>query len=115
MQKIEAMIAAMLLLGVLASVTCVSVGGIGYLWQHHAETLAQMNIHTFSPTTATALLRLAFSGTALGWVELGVMILMGTQLLRVALLIVFYGSIKDYKFVIISSYVLCLLLYSLLG
>jgi uncharacterized membrane protein len=100
---------------ILISIVLVFMGGVGFLWQHGNENLQiylalpadlDMNIltiwhshHLFSP---------------FGLIELGLLVLVIAQVLRVALLTGYYVLIRDYWFTVFSLFILSVILYSLI-
>lgn len=114
-QKMEELIGTVLLIGIALSLVLVCIGGAFYLWQYggqplHTELL-QDDVFKASPIH---ILQLALSLTPLGIIELGLLILVATQIMRVALLLFFYIRLRDYWFILISVFILMILLYSFL-
>jgi uncharacterized membrane protein len=112
---IERKIGALLLIGTLISTMIVLIGGIWYLWQYGDDNM-QFELLRSIPeaTTVSEVWRVAFSFTPLGIVQLGLLALVGTQLLRVALLFAYYIKIRDLWFSIFCGFVMLVLIYSFL-
>lgn len=112
-RSIEKKISLILLAGTLLSTAIVLLGGIWYLSQHGAEDM-QFALLRSAPTphSVAEVWQFALSFTPLGIVQLGLLILVATQLLRVAMLCFFYIKTRDYWFTLISCFVLLVLIYS---
>ncbi len=111
---IQHILSRLLTLGMLLSLLLVMMGGALYLWQHghetmHAEWIA-MNSYEISIKQIWVKAR---DLQAFGIIDLGIFILVMTQVLRVALLAAYYVIKRDYWFMIISLFILFVLLYSL--
>lgn len=111
---VEVTISRILLAGIIISTCLVLLGGCFYLWQHGTNLV---NFETLrlppQPTSFSAIISLATSFTPLGIIELGLLILVITQSIRVAILLIFYIVNKDYPFTFISLFILIILIYSL--
>jgi uncharacterized membrane protein len=113
--SIENRMSVLLYIGVLVSSLIVLIGGVLYLIQHGMDNVQIELLQSATKTTSVKNIWLeAFSFTPLGIVQLGLLLLVCTQLLRVALLLVFYLSIRDYWFVAFCGFVLSVLLYTFL-
>jgi uncharacterized membrane protein len=111
----ERVIGVMLLVGVLASTIIVLFGGAVYVWRH-----AHMAVHyRVFRGESSDLRRLAgiwedvkaFSGR--GIIQLGLMLLVSLQVLRVILTGALFVKSRDAVFIFISGLVLALLMYGL--
>lgn len=114
--RIQILISRILTTGTLLAASLVLIGGMIFLYQSgHQPVMSVLNqpMAHFSSLLSTWDAARAFS--PLGIVELGVITLIITQLLRVGLLVWFYASIRDHYFTIISLFVLAILLYSFFG
>ncbi len=112
--KIQAIMGMLLLAGIYSSAIFVCLGGILFLMQHGSENIQAEWLHlTVIPTSRFAIWQLALSFTPLGIIELGLLLLVFTQIVRVALLVGFYAAIRDYWFTLISAFVLFVLVYSM--
>ncbi len=113
--KMEEMIGLLLTIGVIISSTLVLIGGILFLWQHGSENMKMelLQTGTYSPSFQQLYQSIfTFSSTAL--IELGLFVLVITQLLRVGLLGLFYLAQRDYVFTLISFFILLMLIYSII-
>lgn len=113
-KKIEEVVGAILLSGMLVSLLFVLLGGSWYLLQHGHEPLSYefLPIGTYKLNPAL-ILQTFFTFSPLGLIEFGLLCLVLTQLIRVAYLVVFYLIILDLSFVFISAFILLVLVYSL--
>ena len=112
-KQMENLIGTTLLLGVLISASLVTVGGILYLYQFGSHPLPpELLLNNLTPRSIHQIFDMAFSFTPLGMVELGLLLLVATQSIRVALLVWFYSVIRDYKFASICGFILAMLIYS---
>jgi uncharacterized membrane protein len=101
-----------LTIGTIFSALLVLVGGIIYLYQSGMENaLPQLAHPPVIYTSFSQIWQAAINGNSLGIIALGVIALVLTQVLRVGLLIVYYLSIRDYKFTLISLFVFLTLIY----
>lgn len=112
-KKMEELISMVLIIGTLLSAAFVIIGGTLYLLQNGSE-----NVHTellqnnAYPTSIKQIWIIALSFSPLGMIELGLLLLVATQILRVGLLAWFYAYIRDYRFTCMSLFILLMLLYS---
>lgn len=109
----EKLIGIILLVGIGLAIVFVFIGGALYLWQFGGQSLQtellQADAYQAHPTS---IWQLALSFTPLGIIELGLIILVATQIMRVALLTFFYIRVRDVWFTLISLFILTTLLYS---
>lgn len=114
-KQMENIIGWILIVGTLFSALLVLTGGCLYLLQHGSETMnAELLAANDYQIGVREILDIAFSFSPIGLIELGLVLLVATQLLRVALLVWFYAMIRDYWFTLISCFILFTLTYSLL-
>ena len=113
--NIQDKISLILLVGILAAIGLVFLGGIIYLFQVGNENLQMELLQSITyKTSLKQIISKALSLSPLGIIELGLMILVITQLLRIALLTWFYFIIRDYWFTVFSIFILSVLVYSLI-
>lgn len=111
--KMEELIGLILLIGTLVSLILVLVGGTWFLMQHGGENLQAELIQSDTyQTTMKQIWLIALSFTPIGIIELGLLLLIFTQILRIALLVWFYAVIRDLGFMLISIFILLILIYS---
>lgn len=112
-KKMEANMALLLTIGTLISAILVIFGGILYLVQHGHEPvhfeLLKDNTYQLS---VKKIWHTAEAFSTLTIIELGLLLLVATQLFRVGLLTWFYLKIRDYWFTAISFFILLVLIYS---
>lgn len=113
---IQRTISLLMLLGILISATLVLIGGALYLQQYGYENLRVELLQTdiYQASVIEMLKEVFLSLSPLGIVELGLLSLVATQILRVGLLAIYYIYIKDYWFTLISTFILLMLIYSFL-
>jgi uncharacterized membrane protein len=112
---IEILISRILYIGILISTALVIFGGTLYLWQNGSQPVPfeLLRINPI-PNTFNTIVSLALSFTPLGIIELGLLVLVLTQILRVMLLFLFYLISRDFLFTGFSFFILITLIYSLL-
>lgn len=113
--SLDQTIGNLLRIGVYLSATVILIGGIMFLCSHAKEypdyhTFQQLPISLRSPV---AILRTAFHGDPMSVMQLGMILLIATPIGRVVFSVVAFAIRKDKLYVIISTIVLCVLLYSL--
>jgi len=114
-KKMENAISWILLLGIFCSASMVLVGGILYLMQYGGENARTiLSPSAALPTHLQDIWVSALSGSPSGIIELGIVLLVFTQIMRVGLLAWFYAWIKDFWFTGISLFILLALIYSFL-
>ncbi|HLI63791.1 MAG TPA: DUF1634 domain-containing protein [Terriglobales bacterium] len=111
----ERLIGMVLLVGVLLSTSVVTVGGLIYVCRH-ANSRVHYRIFRGEPSDLRTVEGITqdlktFSGR--GIIQLGLILLVGVQVVRVLLTGVLFGVNRDRIFVGISTIVLVLLLYGL--
>ena len=113
--KMQDYMSIILLIGIFASIILVLLGGSLYLIQYGNESyLTSLPLTDAYHPTINQVWHIALSFTPLGLITLGLLMLVLTQMVRVALLIWFYAMLEDYWFTIISTFILFVLMYSLL-
>jgi uncharacterized membrane protein len=114
-QKMEETVGGLLRTGVSLAALVVLAGGVLYL-ARHGQTVADYHIFSGEPdslTHARLTIRSAFSGRALGIIQLGLLLLIATPVARVAFCIWGFARERDFLYVTFSSIVLAILLFSL--
>lgn len=111
-KRMEAAIGAMLLGGTLLSAGLVALGGILYLLRYGNQPIqSELNRSAAYAMTPESVQTLA-SFSAVNLIELGLLCLVATQVLRVMLLVGFYAYLRDRWFTSISLFILVVLLVS---
>lgn len=114
-RKIEALLGNLLLIGVILSAIFVLGGGILYLFQHR-RSLPQYAAFSAEPDSLMklpALIQGVGNLRSLAIIQLGILILIATPVLRVIFSVVAFLYEKDYLYVFFTLVVLAILLYSL--
>jgi uncharacterized membrane protein len=116
-QKLENIVGNLLRTGVSLAAVVVFIGGIIYLKRHGHEPA---NYHVFQgePTdlkTVPGIIRSAMGLHGRGIIQFGLLLLIATPVFRVALSIWGFAAEKDRMYMLFTSIVLIVLLYSLLG
>jgi len=114
-EKVEKIIAELLIAGVFLSAGIVLAGGIIYLI-HYGHSTPSYNVFRGEPETLRsirAILRYAFALHGRGIIQLGLLILIATPVARVAFSIVGFAAEGDRMYMVFTSIVLLILLYSL--
>lgn len=111
--KIKDTISTVLLVGILIAISLVLMGGILFVIEHSdvglkTELLQEKNY----PIHIEQIWASVLSLSSIGLIQLGMVILVAMQMLRVAMLIVLYALLKDFSFVLIGLFILTVLFYS---
>ena len=114
---IERMVSALLRAGVLLSGAVVLVGGVYYVARHGGES-ADYRIFQGQPNEdriAYQIVHGALQLRARSVIQLGILLLIATPILRVVLSLVGFSLERDRTYVTITAIVLTLLVYSLVS
>jgi uncharacterized membrane protein len=116
-QKVEVVIANLLRAGVTLAATVVFLGGVVFLVRHGFE---RTNYRAFAGEPSDlrhgrGILEAAHAFRGRGIVQLGLLFLIATPVARVAFSAFAFALERDWLYVCIASFVLAVLLYSLLG
>lgn len=114
-EQFDAVLAHVLLGGVVLSATVVACGGVVFLMRHGMESPAY---HVFrgEPDTLTSIRAIVSDTTGLsgrGLIQLGLLLLIGTPIARVVFSVIGFARQRDWLYVLITLAVLTLLTYSL--
>lgn len=113
-ERFRLVMGQLLLIGLLISLLLTAVGGGLYLYRHGNEvTNYQVFQKETHPVTSRKIWKDALTLSPYGIIQLGILILVLTQLLRVALVAAYYFRIFDHKFMFLSLFILGVLIYSL--
>lgn len=111
--KLKNYIGLILQAGILTSIFFVTIGGILFLYEHGAEPFANNTLVLSNHILYVGMLfQRDFWLTPLGLIDIGLFILVGAQILRVALLCVYYTLIVDKWFMFFSYFILFVIVYS---
>ncbi|MEJ2008235.1 MAG: DUF1634 domain-containing protein [Acidobacteriota bacterium] len=114
-RRMEKLIGLVLLAGVLTSAFIVLFGGVLYMWRHGA-TPVHYRIFRGEPSDLRSLAGIWKDfehGSARGTIQFGLMLLVGVQVIRVALTGILFLLNRDKVFVVITFLVLAMLTYAL--
>lgn len=112
---IDARISVLLRTGMMISAIIVFIGGVVFLF-HDGKSIPDYRIfHGLPPqlTTLSGIFHSAFQLHDLGIIQLGLLLLIATPVARVLFSVIAFWIERDYMYVVISSIVLTVLLYSL--
>lgn len=119
---IQLLIARTLRWGVGIACALAVVGGAMYLWQHGGDPMKDYThfpADAESSRTAYTTLEGIFSGvmglTAVGWIQLGVVVLLLTPMMRVALSLVDFVKERDWLYAFITAVVLSVIIVNSIG
>jgi uncharacterized membrane protein len=113
-RPLEAVIGYVLRLGVLLSSLVVLTGGIVYLFRHGHESPRYQNF-TGEPGTLTEfslMWRSAWQGRGRSIIQLGLLILIATPIIRIAISVIGFLLEKDYLYLLLTLLVLGIILFN---
>ena len=114
-RRVEQMIGRLLQIGVLIAATVVVVGGLALL-VHRGGTIADFRVFHAEPSALRSLVGIVRGALALDTkaiVQFGLVLLIATPVMRVALTLVAFAEQRDWLYVGVTTLVLALLLYGL--
>ena len=114
-RRMEKLIGIVLLTGVLASAAIVLFGGVLYMWRHGSSPV-HYRIFRGEPSDLRSLAGIwkdFEEGSGRGAIQFGLMLLVGIQVIRVALTGILFLLNRDRIFVFITFLVLAMLSYAL--
>ena len=116
-QRVEDIIAHLLRAGVLAAALVVIAGAVLYLGGAPRALVGYRTFHgePAELTSVTGVVKTAFSGQARGIMQLGLLLLIATPIVRVAFSVFAFAEERDRMYVLFTLIVLGVLLYSLFG
>jgi uncharacterized membrane protein len=116
-ERLAIVVGNLLRFGVLTAATIVLVGGIIYI-ARHGLSLPHYDVFKGEPSdlrSVGGIIREVFSGSGRGCIQLGLLLLIATPVMRVALLLFGFGRQHDWFYVLVSLVVLTSLLFGLFG
>jgi len=116
-KRIEVFVGNLLRTGVLTAAVVVLVGGIIYL-ARHGFSLPHLGVFRGEPSdlrSVGGIIRDVFAGSGRGVIQLGLLLLIATPVMRVASLLIGFALQRDRVYVFVSLAVLTSLLFSLFG
>jgi uncharacterized membrane protein len=116
-KTLETIIGYTLRIGVIAAAVLVLAGGVYYLTEN---AFTPADYHTFHPAAKHALdlsgiVQNALALNSLGIIQLGLLVLVATPIVRVIFSVVAFALERDYLYVAVTAIVLAVLLYSFLA
>ena len=101
--------------GIFLSIVLVLLGGVMFLLAHGSEPIQDnVLLATNYNIDILTILQSPQRFSPIGFIELGLMVLVMAQILRVAMLCCYYTVIRDAWFMLFSFFILAVILYSLL-
>ena len=116
-EKMERIVANLLRSGVMLSASVILMGATGYLLRHGHELAAYQTFRGEPPEyrSASGIVRSALQGHFRSVIQFGLLLLIATPVARIAFSIAAFALEKDRTYVVITTIVLGILLYSLIG
>lgn len=114
MERMELAIGRLLLIGVLIALSLSALGAALYLFKQGNESVNYHTFHGISQqlTSIRGIWQSAMQMSAAGLIQLGLLVLVLVQILRVLLTTWFFVLLRDRIFVAISLFILGTLIYS---
>jgi uncharacterized membrane protein len=116
-ERIEMIIGVLLRAGVILSSALVAGGGIWYLYQSGGETPAYSVFHG-EPESLRSISGIVRGAAALDpkyWIQLGLLTLIATPVARVLFSMAAFAAQRDRTYVVITTIVAAILMFSLFG
>ncbi len=116
-QRLEVIIGYTLRTGVILAAVIVLIGGVLYLVQNGSGTPHYHTFHSAAKPsdTLSGIARNIHALNSYGIIQLGLLVLIATPIIRVVLSVVAFALEHDVLYVVATLIVLAVLLYSLLG
>lgn len=112
-KQIQTKIGLILTVGTLLAAGMVIIGIILFLMQSGNQSIQDYLAHpTYNFTHLSNIWNMALALKPLGIIELGLIILILTQMLRVGLLVWFYIAVSDYYFTVFSLFTFIVMMFS---
>jgi uncharacterized membrane protein len=115
--RLEKMVAAVLRTGVLLAAMVVAGGGLCYVVEHGSDPAGYHAFHGVADQYRTlgAILKAVAQGDCRGVIQLGLLVLIATPVVRVGLALAGFALERDRTYIIVTAMVLAILLLSLVG
>lgn len=112
--RLDYVLSLVLRTGLLLSILAILYGGISLLWEHGGE---KIDYHIFDGEPASLkgifhILKDVKTNNALSIIQLGIIILLATPIIRVLSCLILFATSRDFLYVVISAIVLGVLLYA---
>jgi uncharacterized membrane protein len=117
-QQVETLVGNLLRSGVLLAFAVVLAGGVIFLMRHGGESPQQYQVFHGEPAelrTVAGIVQNALSLSGRGLIQLGLLLLVATPVMRVAVSLLAFVSQRDWTYVLATTIVLACLLFGLLG
>ena len=117
MEQMQIAVAWLLRIGMCIALLLVGIGGIIYLCQHANDAIHYQSFHgaAFEATSIKQILSAVPTLTPRAIMQMGVLVLILTQILRIAMVAWYFTKMSDYKFTAISVFVLLVVIAATLG
>jgi uncharacterized membrane protein len=115
-ERIERVISLLLRIGVVSAAAIVLIGGMLYLFQH-GMTIPHYEVFQGEPIrlcTVSGIIATALTFESSGIIQLGLLLLILTPIVRVVFSVIAFGIQRDHLYVSVTLIVLVVLLYDLL-
>lgn len=116
-ERLEGLLGTVLRWGVMSAAAVVSIGAVVFLVRHGSEH-PQYHVFRGEPNdlkTVSGIIGDAIAGRGRGLIQLGLLLLVATPVMRVVLSVGVFALQRDRRYVLITLIVLAVLLYSLFG
>jgi uncharacterized membrane protein len=116
-ERFEEIVSKLLLTGVLLSAAVVLLGGACYVLQHAHDPVAYRPFQAQSAAyrSVAAVAKASVAGDCRAVIQLGLLLLIATPVARVAFSLVAFSVQRDRTYIIVTSIVLAILLFSLVS
>ena len=116
-RRLEVIIGYTLRIGVVTAAAIVLIGGVLYLVQNGSTAPHYQSFHAASThsDSLTGILRNIRAMNSYGIIQLGLLVLIATPILRVVFSVIAFAVERDLVYVVVTLFVLAALLYSLLA
>jgi uncharacterized membrane protein len=116
-RSIERSVSVLLMAGVILAGSVTLLGAVVFLIHHWAETVNYSTFHSQPRVDRiiSGIVTGAISGRARSIIQLGMLLLIATPVARVAFSLFGFAAERDRTYVVVTTIVLVVLLYSLIG
>ena len=114
---VDQLLGNLLRIGVIVATIVAAIGGVLYLAQHSAQPTDHRVFHGEPPELRHlgSIVRAAFTLNSAAIVQFGLVLLIATPVARVAMSLVAFVLQRDRVYIVVTSIVLALLIFSLAG
>lgn len=115
--QLQILVGNLLRIGVIIAAITVFIGGIIYLYNHAFQPIDYKVFHQVPPDLChiPGIIANTLELHGKGFIQLGLLVLIATPVARVALSIVGFALQRDFLYVVVTSIVFLVLMYSLLN